>query len=97
MKKESQTCFSHMAVFPFGATILCGCIRTRDLMMNARGTKVGFKEIASGLCTTVTLKNFDTSRMLIFNKFLKLEKSIKEVRFQFQWIKPSETRIIINK
>ena len=56
-------------------------------MMNARGTKVGFKEIASELCTTVTLKNFDTSRMLIFNNFLKLEKSIKEVRFQFQWVK----------
>ena len=97
MKNESQTCFSHMAVFPFGATILCGCIRTRDLMMNARGTKMGFKAIASEFCITVTLKKIYTSRMLIFNKFLKLKKNIKEVRFQFQWVKPSETRIIVNK
>ena len=57
----------------------------------------GFKAVASKFCTTVTLKNFDMSRMLIFHKFLEMNKSIIEVKFQFQWIKPSETRIIINE
>lgn len=66
-------------------------------MMNARVTKVRLKAIASEFCTTITLKNLDMSRMLIFHKFLKLNECIMEVRFQFQWIEPNEARKIINE
>jgi len=58
---------------------------------------MSFKAVASKFYATITLKNFDARRILIFNKFLKLNKGSIEVRFQFQRIKPSKTRIIINK
>ena len=83
MEKQGQAGLNHMTVFLFCATILGGSIWTRELMMNTRGTKMSFKVVASKLCTIVTLKKFDTSRMLIFHKFLEMNKSIMEVRFQF--------------
>ena len=66
-------------------------------MINATVTKMCFEAIASEFYTTITTKIFDIGRMLIFNKFLKLNKSVEEVIFQFQWVKSGNMRIIINK
>ena len=91
VKKERQAGLSDMAVFAFGAAILSGCIWARNLMMNARSTEMSFEASASKFTSTITLKNFDMSRILIFNKFLKLGENLVKIRFEFQRIKPSET------
>ena len=97
IEKQGQASLNHKMVFSFCATVLSGSICTREVMMNTRRTKMGFKAVTSKFCTIVTLKFFYTSRMLIFHIFLEMNKSIIEVRFQFQWIKLSEKRIIINE
>ncbi|KAL6338571.1 hypothetical protein AAG906_021286 [Vitis piasezkii] len=61
MEKEGQTGFCHMSMFSFNATILGG------------GAKVGFEAIACKLSTTITLKIFYASGMLVFNKILKFK------------------------
>ena len=70
-----------MSVFSFSMTILGEGIGTRELMMNTRGAKVGFEAIACKLSTTITLKNFDASRMLVFYKILKVNKDVIKFRF----------------
>ena len=97
MEKEGQTGFCHMLVFSFSTTILGGGIGARELMMNTRVAKVGFEAIVCKLSTTITLKNFDASRMLVFNKILKVNKNVIKFRFLFQRVKPSKARIIINE
>ena len=81
MENEGQTDFCHMLVFSFNAAILGGGIGARELMMNTRGAKVGFEAIACKLNTTITLKNFDASGMLVFNKILKVNKDVIKFRF----------------
>ena len=81
MEKEGHTDFCHMSVFSFSTTILGGGIGARELMMNTRVAKVGFEVIACKLSTTITLKNFDASRMLVFNKILKVNKDVIKFRF----------------
>ena len=81
MEKEGQTGFCHMSVFSFSVTILSGGIGARELMMNTRGAKVGFEAIACKLSTTITLKIFDVSGMLVFNKILKVNKDVIKFRF----------------
>ena len=70
-----------MSVFSFSTTILGEGIGARELMMNTRGAKVGFEAIACKLSTTITLKNFDASRMLVFYKILKVNKDVIKFRF----------------
>ena len=70
-----------MSVFSFSAAILGRGIRARELMMNTRGAKVGFEVIACKLNTTITLKIFYASEMLVFNKILKVNKDVIKFRF----------------
>ena len=81
MEKEGQTGFCHMLVFSFNATILGKGIGARKLMMNTRGDKVGFEAIACKLSTTITLKIFYASGMLVFNNILKVNKNV--IKFIF--------------
>ena len=81
MENEGQTSFYQMSVFSFSTTILGGGIRARELMMNTRGAKVGFEAIACKLNTTITLKIFYASGMLVFNKILKVNKNVIKFRF----------------
>ena len=97
MEKEGHTGFCHMSVFSFSAAILGGSIGARELMMNTQGAKVGFEAIACKLSATITLKNFDASRMLVFNKILKVNKNVIKFKFLFQRVKPSKAGIIINE
>lgn len=69
--------------FPFCSTILGRDIGARKLMMNAEGTKVSGKGGASEFTPTITLKNFNVSRMLSLHKFVKLNKNIVEIIFEF--------------
>ena len=81
MEKEGQTDFCHMSVFSFSPTILGGGIGARELMMNTRCAKVGFEAIACKLSTTITVKFFYASGMLVFNKILKVNKDVIKFRF----------------
>ena len=58
---------------------------------------MSFEASASKFGASIALKNLDTSGMLVFHKFLKLKENIKEIKFKFQRIKPSESRVVINK
>ena len=58
---------------------------------------MSFEASTSKFGTSIALKNLNTSGMLVFHKFLKLKKNIKEIRFKFLRIKPSQSGIIINK
>ena len=81
IENEGQPDFCHISVFSFSTTILGKGIGARELMMNTRGDKVGFEVIACKLSTTITLKNFDVSGMLVFNKILKVNKDV--IKFKF--------------
>lgn len=55
------------------------------------------KKITSELSPTITQKNFDLRRKLIFNKNLKFLKNCKVIGFKFKRIEPCKLGMIINK
>lgn len=94
---EAQGPFSHMAVLVISSSILGGGIGTRYLVKNAWGKELRLKTIVAKFNTTITLKNFNLSRILIFHEGLKLKKYIKKIRFKIHRVKPCKLRVVINK
>lgn len=84
-------------VFSFCHTILLWCVWTRKLMNDTLCWAIFIESIGGKLSITICPRNLYFMIKYIFYCGFEILKNIKDIRFEFEQVKPSEFSKVINK
>jgi hypothetical protein len=86
-----------MPKFPFGYSILLGCVRAGFSVKNSILGEKGLKSRGVKFSTSISLELTDFASKLIFCEELEFDKGVIGLRFVKQRVKPRVPRKIINE